>query len=626
MIDKSKTGGNGPRKPFSPDSSERSPRKPAAPRRILQEMTPAAPAAESVDRIAKVMARAGLCSRRDAEQWIEAGRVSVNGVTILSPALNVTAKDQILVDGQPLAAAEPTRLFMFHKPRGTVTTDRDPEGRPTIFEVLPEGLPRVMTIGRLDINTEGLLLLTNDGGLARQLELPTTGWLRRYRVRAHGETDQAVLDSLREGITIDGIHYAGIEAQIDRVQGSNMWLTMGLREGKNREIKRVLEHLGLAVTRLIRVSFGPFQLLELKEGAVEEVKTRVLRDQLSEELIAEAGCIFADESAPAAPRVTAARTASIRTDSGSRPQTRGDRSESRDRKVILDKKPPFERKPRGDISSEQDFTHDYAGELDRPVPGTRKHVKTLRAIREVSERTGPRQTITRDKTQDRNGRSVTVERVARPSIRPVMEPDTRNGKRFAAGNAASEGEAPTGRTRTRRQSDMVREAKAESRAQDPKPFNRGAADKKPSRRPRDEGYDDRPITGRSFEKRQLSARSYQGKDSGAGPSRDSFSKGPRTDARPARSAEGKSFGAKSYGDRPASGKSYGDKPYGDRPSAGKSYGDRPSGGRPSGDRPSGAGGRPSGDRPSGGGRPFGGKPSGGKPFGGKPSGPRGRDR
>jgi len=328
MIDKSKTGGHGPRKPFSPAGRTAKPRKAAPPRRILEEIVPAAPDADAGNRIAKVMARAGLCSRRDAEQWIADGRVSVNGTVILSPALNVGPRDKIVVDGQPLAAAEPTRLFMFHKPRGTVTTDRDPEGRPTIFEVLPEGLPRVMTIGRLDINTEGLLLLTNDGGLARQLELPATGWLRRYRVRAHGETDQAVLDSLRDGITIDGIHYAGIEAHIDRVQGSNMWLTMGLREGKNREIKRVLEHLGLAVTRLIRISFGPFQLLDLKEGAVEEVKTRVLKDQLGEALIAEAGCIFADETAPAAT---------------TRPQMRGERDTGRG--SIADKNRPSRAKP-----------------------------------------------------------------------------------------------------------------------------------------------------------------------------------------------------------------------------------------------------------------------------------------
>src|SRR5271156_4634560 len=243
-------------------------------------------------RIAKAMARAGLCSRRDAEAWIEAGRVSVNGAILESPAFNVGPDDDVRVDGEPLRAPERTRLFFFHKPRGLVTTARDPEGRRTIFEALPKDLPRVVAVGRLDINTEGLLLLTNDGGLARVLELPTTGWLRRYRVRANGETDQSVLDRLRDGVTIDGIHYAGIEATLDRVQGANNWLTIGLREGKNREIKRVLEDLGLVVNRLIRLSFGPFQLGELAEGAVEEVRTRVLRDQLGERLVGLSGADF----------------------------------------------------------------------------------------------------------------------------------------------------------------------------------------------------------------------------------------------------------------------------------------------------------------------------------------------
>jgi 23S rRNA pseudouridine2605 synthase len=243
-------------------------------------------------RIAKVMSRAGLCSRRDAEAWILAGRVAVNGVTIESPALNVGPADQVTVDGYPIDKPEHTRLFMFHKTRGLVTTARDPEGRPTIYDALPEDLPRLMTIGRLDINTEGLLLLTNDGGLARLLELPATGWLRRYRVRANGRVDQAQLDALAKGITVDGVDYAGIDAKLDRIQGANIWLTLGLREGKNREVKRVLEHLGLAVTRLIRISFGPFQLGDLAENAVDEVRTRILRDQLGTALAKQAGLDF----------------------------------------------------------------------------------------------------------------------------------------------------------------------------------------------------------------------------------------------------------------------------------------------------------------------------------------------
>ena len=243
-------------------------------------------------RIAKVMARAGLCSRREAEAWIAAGRVSVNGKPLASPAFNVSDADDVRVDGKPLEARERTRLFLFHKPRGLVTTARDPEGRATIFDALPDDLPRLVAVGRLDINTEGLILLTNDGGLARVLELPATGWLRRYRVRAHGSIGQAELDALRDGITIDGTVYAGIEARLDREQGSNAWMTMGLREGKNREIKVVLESLGLSVNRLIRVSFGPFELGDLAEGEVVEVRTRILRDQLGAKLAREAGADF----------------------------------------------------------------------------------------------------------------------------------------------------------------------------------------------------------------------------------------------------------------------------------------------------------------------------------------------
>jgi 23S rRNA pseudouridine2605 synthase len=247
------------------------------------------------ERIAKAMARAGLCSRREAEAWIAAGRVAVNGALIASPALNVTAQDRITVDAKPLPQPERTRLFLYHKPRGLVTTHADPQGRPTVFASLPKHLPRLLSVGRLDANTEGLLLLTNDGGLARVLELPATGWLRRYRVRAHGRVQPDQLAALRNGIVIDGVRYGSIEAKLDREQGANVWLTFAMREGKHREVKNVLGHLGLAVNRLIRVSFGPFQLGELVEGAVEEVKTRTLREQLGERITVAAG---ADFSAP----------------------------------------------------------------------------------------------------------------------------------------------------------------------------------------------------------------------------------------------------------------------------------------------------------------------------------------
>jgi 23S rRNA pseudouridine2605 synthase len=240
-------------------------------------------------RVAKAIAQAGVCSRRDAERLIEAGRVAVNGKTLATPAHVVAPSDKITVDGKPLPQREGARLWRYNKPRGLVVSHKDPQGRKTVFEALPPGLPRVVSVGRLDLNTEGLLLLTTDGALARHLELPSTGWLRRYRVRAHGRVAQDALDALREGVTIDGVRYGPVEARIDREQGSNLWLTVALREGKNREVKRIAEHLGLTVNRLIRTSFGPFALGDLAPGAVEEVKPRVLTDQLGPKLAAEFG-------------------------------------------------------------------------------------------------------------------------------------------------------------------------------------------------------------------------------------------------------------------------------------------------------------------------------------------------
>jgi 23S rRNA pseudouridine2605 synthase len=240
-------------------------------------------------RIAKAIAHAGLCSRRDAERWIEQGRVAVNGTVLSTPAHVVKPGDKITVDGKPLPDAAAPRLFRYHKPKGLVTSHKDPQGRKTVFEALPADLPRVISVGRLDLNTEGLLLLTTDGELARHLELPSTGWLRRYRVRAHGRVSEAELARLAKGMSVDGVDYGPVEARIDRNQGGNVWLTLGLREGKNREVKRLLEALGLTVNRLIRVSFGPFALGELRPGEVSEVKQKVLKDQLGAKLAAELG-------------------------------------------------------------------------------------------------------------------------------------------------------------------------------------------------------------------------------------------------------------------------------------------------------------------------------------------------
>jgi 23S rRNA pseudouridine2605 synthase len=242
-------------------------------------MTDLPPAGE---RIAKVIARAGVCSRRDAEKLIAEGRVAVNGETIHSPALNITPDHVVWVDGKPLAEPERPRLWRYHKPSGLVTTHRDPEGRPTVFQNLPKTLPRVMSIGRLDVNSEGLLLLTNDGALARRMELPAAGWTRKYRVRLFGKVGQTDLDRLAEGVTIAGVKYGPVIADLERTKGMYAWASVSLTEGKNREVKRLMEFLGLKVARLIRIQYGPFHLGQLGEGAVDEIPARVWKDMLGE--------------------------------------------------------------------------------------------------------------------------------------------------------------------------------------------------------------------------------------------------------------------------------------------------------------------------------------------------------
>ena len=358
---------------------------------------PAAP--QEPERIAKVMARAGVASRRDSEALIAEGRVSVNGKVIESPALDVGPNDVVLVDGEPLPARERTRLWFYHKPRGLVTTNHDPEGRPTVFDALPEDLPRVLSVGRLDINTEGLLLLTNDGVLARMLELPETGWLRRYRVRAFGQVNQAQLDTLRDGVTIDGVHYGPVIAQFEREQGSNTWLTVDLREGKNREVKTVLEHLGLQVNRLIRVSFGPFQLGDLPEGEAEEVRSRVLKDQLGAELMAKAGVDFDSprrEEKPARGKLAPAA------DDRPRRRLRAEREEQAEEARPL----------RGDKPWTRGVWRDVEAEPQRERKAPPRRGADPREERQAREATGA-VTRVRDKAiADPKGRRVKVERIA----------------------------------------------------------------------------------------------------------------------------------------------------------------------------------------------------------------------
>ncbi|WP_020186421.1 pseudouridine synthase [Methylopila sp. 73B] len=613
------------------------------------------------ERVAKVIARAGLGSRREAEAWIEAGRVAVNGQTIDSAARNITAQDAVTVDGRPLPARERTRLWLYHKPRGYVTTTHDPEGRETVFEILPPAMPRVVTIGRLDINTEGLLLLTNDGGLARVLELPETGWLRRYRVRAFGRTTQDKLDALKDGVTIDGFAYGGIEATIERQQSDNVWLMIGLREGKNREVKRVAEHLGLAVNRLIRVSFGPFQLGDLGEGAVEEVRTRVLQDQLGKRLIDDAGCDFEAEAVSHgedAPVVTGGRGAGRKT-----PDKRAavDQSRLKDPSQRVGRKAPLAR-PR-----------------DVPAPPTL-------AEGETEER--PTRTKRAPAVADRKGRAVKVERVARaendPAPRRARKADPEAAERFGApGRAprpprpgakpgARDGK-PAGRSFKPREGDEARGPRADGDRRGPSRGDRPDRGERPQRsfgdRPARAPSGDRPDRGerpsRSFGDRPARAPSGDRPDRGERPARsfgDRPARAPSGDRpRPAATTDGgrrseprwrsedaprseRPRGDRPQGDRPRGDRPQGARPQGDRPrtersGAGKAFGDRPprrEGDRPYGDKPRGD--RPQGDR-SQGSRPSrsdaprgagaGGKPagrSGGKPggFGGKPGGSSGK--
>ncbi|MBX5153781.1 pseudouridine synthase [Rhizobium lentis] len=545
------------------------------------------------ERISKVMARAGVASRRDIERMIMEGRVTLNGTVLETPVVNVTLADRIEVDGVPIRGIERTRLWLYHKPAGLVTTNADPEGRPTVFDNLPEELPRVMSIGRLDINTEGLLLLTNDGGLARALELPATGWLRRYRVRAHGEIDQEALDKLKDGIAVDGVLYGSIEATLDRTQGSNVWITMGLREGKNREIKNVLGALGLDVNRLIRISYGPFQLGDLREGHVVEVRGRTLRDQLGPRLIEEAKANFdapiynapavaaeeeEDASAPAAPakRERPRREEDKRERALSRLDTKrddrpGGRRDDDRRGGRRDEDKPKRAQPLGQRRSANVWMAPGARPLGEKAAA--KAAKNAQTARRRGEQPAAK-TNAFDRIEDRP--RTPINRVREEDgewIRSSEQPrrkDEAEGfgrKRSFGDRPAREGPSFGDRKPRADRDERPRAARAstgEGRSERPRsdrPF--GDRPSRGERKPREEG-DERPRTARSF----------------AGEGR---SERPR--------------GERSFGDKAVSGKPSGDKPRG-KGFAGKPGGPKNFSGKPKGAKPGGE--RPAGDRPAGG--------------------------
>ncbi|MBB4505714.1 pseudouridine synthase [Rhizobium leguminosarum] len=644
-----------------PKADGEKPAKPAAARAVAAETEGEAKA----ERISKVMARAGVASRRDIERMIMEGRVTLNGRVLETPVVNVTLADRIEVDGVPIRGIERTRLWLYHKPAGLVTTNADPEGRSTVFDNLPEELPRVMSIGRLDINTEGLLLLTNDGGLARALELPATGWLRRYRVRAHGEIDQDALDKLKDGIAVDGVLYGSIEATLDRTQGSNVWITMGLREGKNREIKNVLGALGLDVNRLIRISYGPFQLGDLPEGHVVEVRGRTLRDQLGPRLIEEAKANFDApiyNAAAVAAEEEAEPAAAERRERPRRDEDKRERALSR-----LDTKRDDRH---GGARKEDDRRDGGRRDDERPkrpqplgqrrsanvwmAPGARplgekaaaKAAKNAQTARKRGEQS-PARGAGFDRIEDRP--RTQVNRVREEDgewIRSSEEPRRKDeGEGF--GRKRGFGDRPAREDR----GSGDRPARGERPFGDrPSRGDRPFGDKpRGDRKPRTDG-DERPRAARSSAGDARSERPRGDRPFGDRPPRGDrpFGDKPRGDRKPrtdgderpraARSSagEGRSERPRSdrpFGDRPPRGdRPFGDKPRADRrpredgderPRAARSFAGEGRSERPRGERSFGD--KPSGDKPRG--KGFAAKPGGAKSFSGKPKGAKpGGDR
>lgn len=513
------------------------------------------------ERISKILARVGVASRRDIERMIMEGRVSLNGKVLDTPVVNATLDDKIEVDGQPIRGIERTRLWLYHKPAGLVTTNSDPEGRPTVFERLPEELPRVLSVGRLDINTEGLLLLTNDGGLSRVLELPKTGWLRRYRVRAHGKIEQADLDKLKDGIAVEGVLYGGIEATLDKVQGSNVWITMGLREGKNREIKNVLGALGLDVNRLIRISYGPFQLGELPEGQVQEIRGRTLRDQLGPRLIEEAKANF---DAP---------IYSNAVEEDEAPAPKGDWSAK------------AEKPARGFRDKPEDRRERALGRLDTKRDERRGDDRFDRPKREGG--------------RDAGGKSGGRFEDEKPFRQPAQRARTANVWMAPGARPVAE-----------------KKPKVEGEIAE-KPLRRERPEGAPKTKRYGRTKDGQPVKStKRFDPDRKGAKPFQRPDSGPRVVVNHAEDGKEW----IRSSEivrdeknDRSGGGRPGGDRKP--RDFADRPRGDRPDRG----DRPA--RAEGDRPPRRDGdRPFGDKPRG--KSFGGKPGGSKPFGAKPSGDR----